>query len=359
MDLKVLLSVTLILAVSVLVNSQEEGVYGEDATFILNQPVALNAKKFSKALQNQDVVATCRYILYKTWKDWYDAKDSCQNITLPMTLRVKGSMATVKTEEENKDLVTLMKLGFGVKRVGKKYNRNNWVWLGLEKTINNDIKQDKKKVGEEYFVPSEWKWIDSSEPVWWNWQKKMPDGAKDKKSPIFQDKVSLSKSGQWDDSLQYKTMPYACNYCGKYIVIKKHVKWEQARSMCESFGLSMAVVNSKEENEDLDKAAKLMMGEEVDVKRWNDTNWIWIGTHEVMDVNGVGTGEWQHHDGSALLWSPPWDYKRQPDNWVRRSGEQQAVAFSRINGRWDDSFLSRERPFACMCPDAACSTSLY
>ena len=73
-----------------------------DATFILNQSVALNTKKMSEALKGQDVVATCRYLLYKTYLDWHDAKDSCQNVTLPMTRKKRSSMATVKTKEENK-----------------------------------------------------------------------------------------------------------------------------------------------------------------------------------------------------------------------------------------------------------------
>jgi len=313
-----LLSLTLILTISGSVLTQdEEGVYGEDASFILNQPVALNARKMSQALKDQTVVATCRYLLFKTMLDWHDAKDACENITLPMTLRVKGSMATVKTEDENKDIVTLMKVGYGVKQVGKKYDRRNWVWLGLEKVINNDVKPVKGKRGEKYFVPAEWRWVDGSEPVWWNWQKKMPDGEQDRKTKLFQDKVSLSKKGQWDDSLQYKEMPYACNYCGKYIVINHHVKWEHARKLCEDYGLTLAKINSKEDNNELDMAAKLMMGEQTEHKRFNNSNWIWIGTREVMDENGIGTGVWEHHDGTPLLWeTPTWDFKRQPDNWV-------------------------------------------
>jgi len=187
----------------------------------------------------------------------------------------------------------------------------------------------------------------------------MPDGQYDKKTALYQDKVSLSKKGHWDDSLQYKTMPYACNYCGKYVVIKHHATWYEARRMCEGFGLTMAIVNTRAENEDLDKAAKLMMGAETDIKRWNDTNWIWLGTQEVMGEDGVGTGVWEHHDGTPLLWSPPWDVKKQPDNWKKKQGEQQKVAFSRINTNWDDSFPWKKRPFACMCPEAACTANVY
>ncbi|KAL5255291.1 hypothetical protein ACHWQZ_G014632 [Mnemiopsis leidyi] len=183
MVFKIFLFFSMVFARSVGQNT-EDGVYGEDATFILNQPVAINARKMSKALNEQGVVATCRYLLYKTYLDWYGAKDSCRNVTLPMTLKTRGSMATVKTEAENKDLVTLMKLAYGVKYVGKKYDRRNWVWLGMEKVINNDKKLPKKQVGEKFFNSSEWRWVDGSEPVWWNWQKKMPDQEIDKKTKL-------------------------------------------------------------------------------------------------------------------------------------------------------------------------------
>ena len=328
-----------------------------DATFILNKSVALNTKKMSEALKGQDVIATCRYLLYKTYLDWHDAKDSCQNIPLPMTKKKRSSMATVKTKAENKDLLTLMKLAYETEDLKKKKDPRNWLWLGLEKVINNNVKLSRKQRGAKNFKSSEWRWVDGSEPVWWKWPKKKPDQKKHRKKNKFQDKVSLSKKGKWGDNFSFKKMPYACNYCGKYIVIKKHVKWEQARKMCKSFGLTMAKINNKKENNEFDKAAKIMMGEEVEERRWNNTNWIWIGTREVMDENGIGTGVWEHHDGTPLLWDkPPWGFKRQPDNWVRKKkGEQQAVAFSRINKKWDDSFPSKERPFACMCPGDACS----
>jgi len=344
-----------------LVTEPPIGAYGEDATFILNQPVTKNAKKFSKVMKDQNVVGTCRYLLFKAMKTWDDAKDSCDNLILPMTLRVKGSMATIKTEDENKDMVMLMKMAHGVKHEGGKFDRLNWVWLGLKKIMNTGVHLSKQETGEANFNASEWRWVDGSIPEFWRWMRDMPDQDYDKKKNIFQDTVSLNKKGRWDDSFGQKKMPYACNYCGKYIVVQKHVKWDQAKELCESMGLTMAKINNREENEELDMAARLMMGDEVDERRWNQTNWIWIGTREVMDEEGVGTGVWRHHDGTQLLWdNPPWDFKRQPDNEIRgRKGEQQVLAFSRINTKWDDSFPHKKRPFACMCPEAACTTNVY
>ena len=357
----ILLSISLILAVCGAVTGQDDELtvtHDGNTNFILNQPVVLNTKKMYKALHNQNVVATCRYLLFKTYMDWYGAKESCENITLPIANRVKGSLATVKTDEESQDFVTLLKLGFGMKKKGKKFDRRNWSWIGLEKIINNDVKTPKKQRGAANVVPEEWRWVDNSVPDYWRWYKKMPDGEKAKHGHIYQDKVCLNKGGYWDDELQTNEMPYTCNYCGKYIVIKRHESWYSAQKSCETFGLTMAKINSPEENEDLAMAAKLMMGEEVGEDRWNNTNWIWIGTREVMDAEGKGTDVWQHHDGTALLWEhPPWDYKRQPDNRIKKNVEQQAVAFSRINNKWDDSFLNKKRPYACMCPEAACTTN--
>merc|ERR1712003_200133 len=111
-----------------------------------------------------------------------------------------------------------------------------------------------------------------------------------------------------------------------YIVVAEHVTWHHARSLCESYGLTMAIVNSKAENVELGWAANITFGPEPERKRWNNTNWIWLGTEEIMDgETGEGTEEWIHHDGRE-------------------------VAFSRINHKWDDSFTWRKRPFACMCP---------
>jgi len=164
----------------------------------------------------------------------------------------------------------------------------------------------------------------------------------------------INKRGYWDDTHAAWEAPFACNYCGKYIVVETHVSWYKAKELCEEYGLEFAIVNSADDNEELAWAAELTFGPETEQKRWNNTNWIWLGTEEALNSTGHGTGLWEHHDGSSLEWEPVWDRKMQPDNWTIRQGEQTKVAFSRINTKWDDSYYWKHRPFACMCPHNAC-----
>jgi len=165
----------------------------------------------------------------------------------------------------------------------------------------------------------------------------------------------VNKRGHWDDTYGGVEAAYVCNYCGSYVVVNQHVTWDHAKELCESYGLTLAIVDSEHDNRELAFAAKTSLGEVPEAKRWNDSNWIWIGTQEVLDDAGVGTGEWIHHNGAAMKWTPQWDRKRQPDNWVLNRGEESVAAISRLNWKWDDSFPWKKRPFACMCPHRSCS----
>ncbi|KAL5270018.1 hypothetical protein ACHWQZ_G003487 [Mnemiopsis leidyi] len=326
-----------------------------DATLIMNDPVAINARKMSRLLKRQDVVANCRYLLFKAYKNFWDAKSACRNLQWPFT-NTGIDLASVNSEVENKEIRILLQIAHGIKQVGKLYNRDNWVWVGLEKKVNNKVLLAKKDRGSSNFNASEWEWLDGSNPRFSHWMKDMPDQEYKRKYRDYQNHVMINKRGRWDDTFPEIEAPYACNYCGKYIVVAQHVKWTTARALCESYGLTMAIVNSKEDNVELGWAANITFGPDPEHKRWNNTNWIWLGTEEVMDEEtGEGTGDWIHHDGSELEWSPVWDRKQQPDNWVTKRGEQRVVAFSRINQKWDDSFVWRKRPFACMCPHRTCT----
>ena len=61
---------------------------------------------------------------------------------------------------------------------------------------------------------------------------------------------------------------------GKYIVIASPVSWTKAKDLCESYGLTMAIVDSKEDNIELAWAANMTFGEETAQRRWNSTNWV-------------------------------------------------------------------------------------
>lgn len=312
-----------------------------------SEPITLNAKAMSKLMLNQDAVTTCRYMLFKTFKDFYSAKEACNSYIWPITNNGIG-MAKVQNEYENDDIKTLLKLAYGVKQVGKPFNRKNWVWIGLSKRRDNDRKLNDDEKG--IFNNDDWQYSSGELARFSKWHAGMPDQQWSKKYKEYQTWIQINKRGYWDDTYASIEAPYACEYCGKYIVLSAHVKWEKAKRSCLNFGLEMAKVNSKADNDELAWAAEMVLGKEVDEHRWNDTNWIWIGTEEVLDPNGHGTNVWQHWDNSTLDWEPDWDKKKQPDNWVTpRKGAQDKVAFSRINNKWDDSFNKRERPFACQC----------
>ena len=331
---------------------QFEGSTDEDA--IAEHPAYINAKKMSHLMKRQGVVSTCRYILFKEKKNFWDSRDSCKQLDWPFTNN-GAWLADVHNMEENMDIRILLQLAYGIKDVDHHYHRENWAWIGLEKMENNSYMLAKEERGPENFNPEEWEWQDGTHPNFTHWMRDMPDQEYKRPYKDYQRFVMVNKRGRWDDTFGQMEAPYVCNYCGRYIVIAEHVTWYHAKDLCESYGLTMAVVNSKADNKELGWAADTTFGPVPEEQRWNNTNWIWLGTQEVMGENGNGTGEWVHHNGSPLNWSPKWDRKSQPDNWVRKKGEQQVVAFSRINSRWDDSFAWLKRPFACMCPHRACS----
>ena len=352
----------ILLALSVVVSSakkltnkeweQFEGATDED--LVLGHPAAINAKKMAQLMKKQGVVSTCRYILFKEKKNFWDARDACKKVEWPFTH--KGAwLADVHTMDENMDIRILLQVANGIRDVGSHYDRTNWAWIGLEKTKNNNFMLSKGERGTENFNPEEWQWQDGAHPNFTHWMRAMPDQEYKRQYKDYQRFVQVNKRGRWDDTFGQIEAPYVCNYCGRYIVIAEHVTWPHAQKLCESYGLTLAIVDSERDNIELAFAANTTFGPIPEDKRWDDSNWIWLGTHEVMDDAGVGTGEWVHHNGDPLNWSPKWDRKKQPDNWVRKKGEQQVVAISRNNWKWDDSFPWRKRPFACMCPYRSCS----
>lgn len=330
----------------------EEG--GTDESVFESIPIVLNARKMSRLMPDNNVVMTCRYMLFKAYKDFRDATTACLAAQPPFTAH-KTVMATVQNEAENKDIQSLLKLAFGMKNNPKPYNRDNWVWIGLSKRINNWAPLPEADKGK--FNQSEW-YFTNNEKVRWGgkWHVQMPDQQYSKKLDEYQNWVVVNKRGYWDDTYASTKAPYACQYCGKYIVLSGPARWEQARQKCTAFNLTMAIVDSKEDNEELAWAAELALGKyNESSSRWDHNNWIWIGTREVLDAEGKGTENWIHHDGSKMNWKPSWGRKKQPDNWVTpRRGDQNFAAFSRENTKWDDSFNNNKRPFACMCPIQAC-----
>ena len=102
-----------------------------DEDLIMGHPAAIKAKKMARLTKKQDVVSTCRYILFKEKKNFWDARNACKNVIWPFTH--KGIwLADVHTEEENTDIRVLLQVANGIQQVEDRYHRMNWVWIGLE-----------------------------------------------------------------------------------------------------------------------------------------------------------------------------------------------------------------------------------
>lgn len=322
-----------------------------------SHPVVIEARKMQKLAPTQNVVMTCRYLLFKFPLNYTDAREYCDNLVWPLTTSGKGiGLASVQNENENNDIKTLLRIAYGIKfDNAKPYQLGNWVFIGLTKRVDNDRKLTKNEKG--VWNPEHWFYEDRGMARYENFRRHMPDqqqkGSK-KKGYEYQVAVQVNKKGYWDDTFPSKPLPFSCQYCGKYIVLSKHVTWPQAQKHCEDVGLVFATVESDNENKELMFAATVALGDTIHGRRFNNSNWVWIGEKEQMNEDNEGSGIWTHWDDSPLDYKPAWDYKRQPDNWIRPKGEQSVVAVSRKNGKWDDSFPFKKRPFACMCQERAC-----
>eukprot|EP00116_Pleurobrachia_bachei_P004674 sb/3464936/ len=244
------------------------------------------------------------------------------------------TLADIYGYQENVDIASLMHIAWGPDYLGTKYDRRNWAWINLRKTKDNDRKLDRDETGKNW-DPSNWSWGNGSIPIWQRWMRNMPDQATKKMKidgknpgshlydgaiPKFdralrwgrgarQDPMinyaMISRKGVWDDTYYNMEAPYVCNYCGQ----------------CSD--------HSFRENR-VSEANAL-----------TDYNGVWIGVEEVMNSTGYGTDEWVNHDNTTLGWSPTWDRKFQPDNWVSGSREllinspsPQGTKYDRRNWAW-------------------------
>lgn len=341
----------------------------EDSTaqpHVEGHPVHIEATKMAKLMIHQDVVTTCRYILFKTPMKFHDAQDYCRNLEWPITHN-GIDMATVQNKDENSDIVSLIRLAFGVKFDKKSpWKHGNWVLIGLSKRFNNNRKLRGSEAGR--FRMNEWYYSNNEVARYGNFHNGMPDQQYrgKKRNREYQNWIQINRKGYWDDTYSTEAKPFVCQYCGKYIVLSKHVRWDEAKANCEKFGMEFATVRSQKDNDELMFAANLTLGPEVGGRRFDNSNWVWIGEHEVMHSNKTGTNTWAHYNentpfeewpGFRNIWySAP--KNKQPDNWIITNGgkrvEQRVVALSRENGKWDDSFVFRKRPFACQCPKRCC-----
>merc|ERR1712003_427566 len=246
----------------------------------------------------------------------------------------------------------LLRIAYGIKFDNKTpYKLGNWVLIGLTKRIDNDRKLAKKEKG--VWNPEHWFYENRGMARYENFRRYMPDQKQEERIRI----PSRSASEQeriLGRHIRFQATSFRLSVLWKVHSSSKHVTWNKAQKHCEDVGLTFATVENEQENRELLFAAEITLGETLYGKRFNNSNWVWIGEKEQMNEDGEGNGIWTHWNDSPLPYKPKWDFKRQPDNWIRKRGEQSVVALSRKNGKWDDSFPFKKRPFACMCKERAC-----
>ena len=306
-------------------------------------------KGLKKLLMNLDgVYPTCNLVLFSEMVDFDTAEERCKSFDIGSGGDSKGNLATVNDDGKNVDIKLLLKMAFP--KSDGKWADNEWVWVGLQKTKNNNGKQK-----ERAYNTNDWEWSDGSSPTEYEkWLKFQPDQKPSTKGGIkyLQNQMRINHDGQWDDTFAYKTHPYACDYQGKYILSATPHTWSDAKAACEDAGLIMAKVRSDAEVKEIQQASVNFLGEyDKSSEVWDQGNWIWLGAND----NTI-EGTWAWNDGEELdpTWyaKMPWK-KRMPDNARMHDGKTQNYLAISKWGVFDDSFDSpkRQRPFACQCPE--------
>merc|ERR1712150_55218 len=302
-----------------------------------------------KLLKNLDgIYPTCKLVLFSELVDYDTADERCKVFDIGQGGDIKGNLATVNNDEKNTDLKVLLEMAYP--KTSEKWANDQWVWVGLRKTKNNDG----SKKGRTYNA-EDWTWADGSspnEPLFEKWMRGQPDQKPNTVDGVkyLQNQMRINHDGVWDDTFKYKTHPYACDYQGKYILSATQKTWSDAKKACEEAGLTMAKVRNAGEVEEMIAAGQYFLGERA-AKKWEQTNWIWLGGNDAEEE-----GTWKWNDGEALGdWQNelPWTPKKNPDNaqFFGPDKSQNYLSFSKW-GEFDDSYdaLRRIRPFACQCP---------
>lgn len=325
------------------------GLVVADGLLTLTDKDKQQIRGLKKLLSNLDgVYPTCNLVLFSELVDYGTADERCKSFDIGSGGDVKGNLATVNDEGKNKDLKLLLEMAYP--ESDGKWSDNEWVWVGLRKTKNNEgDKKDRK------YNAQDWNWADGSQPIDYQmWMRGQPDQKpqKDGKEKLLQNQMRINHDGKWDDTFAYKTHPYACDYQGKYILSATPKAWSDANTACMDAGLEMAKVRNDAEVKEIQQAAVYFLGEyDESSKIWDQFNWIWLGANDATIE-----GTWAWNDGEALdaTWyaNMPWR-EPNPDNSDRINGgrTQNYLAISKW-GEFDDSFDSpkRQRPFACQCP---------
>ena len=314
---------------------------------------------------DNNAFATCELVLFSTPMNYADASKKCKNFRIGAKNEM-GSLVTIDSKEKAGNLLFLYDTA--VPQLGRpqtdRFNRVNWIWTGLQKVNNTDVKGKNKKEVRKY-DPNEWVWQGTGKsPIEYsNWPTKKKNGQPDQsylkknkngcptRGGCYQNQVRFDGSMTWDDGWDFEEHLYACDYKGKYILSNQHKTWERAKEACSKAGLHLAMVRSKREVEEMKEAINYFLGPgNDDWHTFDPQNWVWLGGH---DINNEGVFEWLN--GKPVnTWDVPWRVKAGKDNasFIKKAGTQNVVAFSR-SGEFDDSYQhtkKKQRPFACQCP---------
>lgn len=314
---------------------------------------------------SNNAYATCELVLFTTYTSYKDASKKCTNFQIGKKSK-KGNLVTVDSKTKAGNLMFLYDIGIPppMRPPNDAFAPPNWVWTGLEKVQNRDVKGKNKREVKNY-DPNEWKWQGTGKsPVdYSNWPKKrkrgQPDHAylKNKKDGCstrggcYQNQVRVNSEAEWDDGWDFEEFPFACDYRGKYILSNKHMTWEKAKKACSKAGLSLAMVRSKREVKEMEQAIEYFLGPGSDEwETFDPRNWVWLGGNDIQEE---GVYVWLNGK-KVQTWDVPWRHKAGEDNadYIKNTDGQHAIAFSRW-GEFDDSFhehKKRQRPFACQCP---------
>jgi len=305
------------------------------------------------SVKSPDVYATCGWVLFKEYVDYYTAVQRCkENEFIGISTPGGRSLASVHSETENNILRYMMLHAFGEDREDTRYTGpSNWVWIGLHKENNTEVREGNGKV---VWDESDWVWEDGSsldELSYTNWMQKnnqqvQPDMKPSEEGHQTAARLFRPRDGLWDDTYTTMKHPYICkfNVPVHYIVYDEGLKWDQARAACEAKGLFFAKIRSTYENDEFVKAIQRVWGTERHEKKFHHQNWIWIGATDERI-----SGQFEFYDQEQINFRVPWARKQHDNKTRKRKGSQDHVAVSRW-GEWDDSYGDHwSRPYACQC----------
>lgn len=313
------------------------------------------ANLYGGTLGNRGFFPVCNVVYYNEDGSYAEARSRCSSIPVN---RSPSTLATITDEKILQELKLAQSLA---SELGSSRG-DEWVWSGLEKVSHNT-----EESVSNIYDKEDWKWTDGSIlGSLGQWDKNYPiteisHGEECDSDNCLPNHVTINREGVLHNDYDYNRHSSVCQYDNRYIISSKQVTWSEAKSLCESVGLQLAVVTDA----DLPRLKATMKfflnNPNSDSHPFDAKNWIWIGG---TDQKEEGVWSWAYKNSltrisdeifSKLQWRKIKNSKKsQPDNAHRlRNGSigQHVLAVSLL-GEFDDSYddPKRKRGFACQCP---------